>query len=282
MKQIVLMLCLLCLITVSRAQNVITVKGVVRDGTNQPIPGATILEKGTKNAVISSQNGVYQINVPANAILVYRYVGSKMIEISVNNRTDINAKLQDESNTLNEVVVTGYGQETTRGSLTGSVSSISGTEIAKVPVQNVAQALQGRIAGMQVTVGSGDPGAEPSIKIRGGTSITQSNEPLYVVDGVPQTEGLAFLDPMDIESIDVLKDASATAIYGARGANGVVLVTTKKLKGGKTTINYDGYVGARITSKYLPVLSPLQYAQYVYENSVRDATRLQRFINTYG
>ena len=282
MKQIVLMLCLLCLVTVSQAQNVIMVKGVVRDGTNQPIPGATILEKGTKNAVMSSENGSYQIKVPANAILVYRYVGSKVTEISVNNRTVIDAKLQDESNTLNEVVVTGYGQETTRGSLTGSVSSISGTEIAKVPVQNVAQALQGRIAGMQVSVGSGDPGAEPSIKIRGGTSITQSNEPLYVVDGVPQTEGLAFLDPMDVESIDVLKDASATAIYGARGANGVVLVTTKKLKGGKTTINYDGYVGARITSKYLPVLSPLQYAQYAYENSVRDATRLQRFISTYG
>ncbi|NQX38309.1 TonB-linked outer membrane protein, SusC/RagA family [Pedobacter steynii] len=282
MKQTLLILCLLCFFTRLHAQNVITVKGVVRDGTNQPIPGATIREKGGKNAAVSSGNGTYQIKVPGNASLEFRFIGSKTVEIKVNNRTNIDVRLIDDANNLNEVVVTGYGQETTRGGLTGSVSSISGTELAKTPVQNVAQALQGRIAGMQVTMGSGDPGAAPSIKIRGGTSITQSNDPLYVVDGVPQTDGLAFLDPMDIESIDVLKDASATAIYGARGANGVVLVTTKKLKSGKTTISYDGYVGARVTSRYLPVLNPLQYAQYTYENSARDAGRLTRFISTFG
>ncbi|WP_316789577.1 TonB-dependent receptor [Pedobacter frigoris] len=281
MKRIVLLLLFTVFWASSYAQEVV-VKGVVRDGNNQPQVGATISEKGTSNAVIAGAEGQYQIKVKANAVLVFTYLGTKKVEESVNNRTTIDVKLLDDQNNLNEVVVTGYGQKIQRKDLTGAISSIKGEEIAKMPVQNVAQALQGRIAGMQVAMPDGTPGAAPSIVIRGGTSITQSNEPLYVVDGVPQTDGLSFLDPMDIESVDVLKDASATAIYGARGANGVILVTTKQIKEGKVTINYDGYVGAKTITNQLSVMNPYDYTKLLYERSLGDLVRMGKFTSNYG
>lgn len=261
-------------------QDIITVKGVVTDMQNMPMPGATVSEKGTKNATVTSMDGDYQIKVKPNAILVFTFIGTKPKEEHVKNRTQINTKLIDDTNNLDEVVVVGYGTKT-RKDLTGAISSVKGQELAKVPVQNVAQALQGRIAGMQVTMSDGTPGAEPSLRIRGGSSITQSNEPLYVVDGVAQTGGLSFLDPMDIESIDVLKDAASTSIYGAQGANGVVLVTTKKVKGGKLTISYDTYGGIKTIAKTLPVLNPYQYTQLLYE-AATDDTRMTKFVNAFG
>jgi TonB-linked SusC/RagA family outer membrane protein len=261
-------------------QDIITVKGVVTDAINIPLPGATVSEKGTKNSTVTSFDGQYQIKVKANATLTFSFLGTKSKEEKVNNQTSINIKLLDETNNLDEVVVVGYGTKT-RKDLTGAISSVKGQELAKVPVQNVAQALQGRIAGMQVTMPDGTPGAEPSIRIRGGGSITQSNEPLYVVDGVAQTGGLSFLDPMDIESMDVLKDAASTAIYGAQGANGVVLVTTKKAKGGKLTLSYDTYGGIKTIAKTLPVMNPYQFTQLLYEAATDDA-RLQKFTNTFG
>lgn len=282
MKRIILLIGLLCFFKGLHAQNVITIKGVVRDGSNQPIPGATITEKGTKNITVSSNFGTYQISVKTDAILVFSYLGTKTVEQKINGRTTIDAKLQDDVNNLNDVVVIGYGQTVQRKDLTGAVASLKGSEIAKTPVVNVAQALQGRMAGVQVTMPSGDPGSTPQIKIRGGSSITQSNEPLYVVDGVPQTDGLAFLDPTDIESVDVMKDAASTAVYGARGANGVILITTKQSKGGKTTISYDGYVGVQKAPGFLPVMSPYEYMLYIYENSTRDVTRAQKFLTSFG
>ncbi|MCI9845987.1 TonB-dependent receptor [Flavobacterium pectinovorum] len=261
-------------------QDVITVKGLITDAQNLPIPGATVSEKGAKNTTITSMDGVYQIKVNPNAILVISFMGMKATEVQVKNRTTIDAKLLDETNNLDEVVVVGYGTKA-RKDLTGAISSIKGEELAKVPVQNVAQALQGRIAGMQVTMSDGTPGSEPSIRIRGGSSITQSNEPLYVVDGVAQTDGISFLDPMDIETMDVLKDASSTSIYGAQGANGVILVTTKKIKGGKLRLSYDTYGGIKTIAKTLPVMNPYQYVQLMYENA-NDATKLQKFTGTYG
>ncbi|ACU05043.1 SusC/RagA family TonB-linked outer membrane protein [Pedobacter heparinus] len=283
MKRTLLLILFLFICTFTYAQETITVTGVVTDGTNQPMPGATVMERTTSNAVITANNGSYQIKVKSNAILVFSYLGSKTVEVQVKDRKTINVKLLDDQNNLNEVVITGYGQAVQRKDLTGAVSSISGTELAKVPVQNVAQALQGRIAGMQVTMADGTPGAAPSMKIRGGTSITQSNEPLYVVDGVPQTDGLDFLDPMDIESVDVLKDASSTAIYGARGANGVVLITTKQIKGGGLKVNYDGYVGAKKITTYLPVLNAYDYAFLLYERAIgRGGDRLPAFEANYG
>ncbi len=281
MKQTVLLL-LFTLFWASLFAQEIVVKGVVRNGNNEPQVGATIYEKGTNNAVIAAADGSYQIKVKANAILVFTYLGTKTVEQLVKNRTTIDVKLLDDQNNLNEVVVTGYGQTVQRKDLTGAVSSIKGEELAKMPVQDVSQALQGRIAGMQVAMPDGTPGATPSIVIRGGTSITQSNEPLYVVDGVPQTDGLSFLDPMDIESVDVLKDASATAIYGARGANGVILVTTKQIKEGKVTINYDGYVGAKTITSQLNAMNPYDYTKLLYERSLGDPLRMARFTTNYG
>jgi len=282
MKKIIILFLLLGTCKALFAQEVITVKGIVKDETNQPLPGATVNEKGTTNTTITDNSGGYTIKVKSNARLVFSYLGTKPSEQGVNGKTTINVKLIDDANNLNEVVVTGYGQTVARKDLTGAISSIKGEELAKVPVQNVGQALQGRLAGVQVSMADGTPGAAPSIVIRGGTSITQSNEPLYVVDGVPQTDGLSFLDPMDIESVDVLKDVSATSIYGARGANGVVLVTTKKIKEGKVSINYDGYVGVKKVTTFLPVMNPLQYTLLRYEVAATDPVRLASFLKTYG
>lgn len=279
MKRTIYLFMLFITSIVTYGQN-ITVTGVVTDGQKIPLPGATVYEKGTKNSTVTSIDGDYQIKVKPDAILVFTFMGTKSTEIPVKSRTTINTKLIDDTNNLDEVVVVGYGTKS-RKNITGAISSVKGEEIAKMPVQNVAQALQGRIAGMQVTMPDGTPGAEPSLRIRGGTSITQSNEPLYVVDGVAQTGGLGFLDTMDIESMDVLKDASSTSIYGAQGANGVVLVTTKKAKTGKLTIGYDTYGGIKTIARKLDVMNPYQYTQLMYEGATDDA-RLQKFIKNYG
>ncbi|WP_159727945.1 TonB-dependent receptor [Sphingobacterium sp. 18053] len=263
------------------AQQTITIKGRVQDESGKALVGVTILEKGSKRNTASKEDGRFSIAAPANGVLVFTYVGYKTQERQIDNRTTLNISLQTEDNSLDEVVVIGYGTQK-RKDLTGAVSSVKGEELAKVPVQNVAQALQGRLSGVQVSTNDGTPGQNPSIKIRGGTSITQSNEPLYVVDGVPQTDGLAFLDPMDIESIDVLKDASATAIYGARGANGVVLVTTKVTKAGKMRINYDGYVGVKKFNANLPLLNSYEYLKLQWERTGTDQVKKDLFLNRYG
>lgn len=278
MKQFLTVLLFLFGLMQASAQDTRTVKGTVLNATGQPLPAVTVSsDKGVTTA--TKTNGTFEIRVSSNAVLTFSYVGYVTVTETVGNKEEINITLSPDEKSLDQVVVVGYGQTTRRKDLTGSISSVSGAELAKVPVQNVAQALQGRIAGLHVTMGSGDPGEQPSMRLRGGTSITQSNEPLYVVDGVPQEEGLNFIDPMDIETIDVLKDANATAIYGSRGANGVILVTTKKIKVNKTTITYDGYYGVRKTTRYLPVLSPLEYYKYVYEGASSNSTAFQA-INT--
>jgi TonB-linked SusC/RagA family outer membrane protein len=279
MKRTIFLFLLLLVCKVTYGQT-ITVKGVVTDSQQLPLPGATVYEKGTKNSTITSMDGEYQIKVKPDATLVFSFMGTKTAEINVKNRTTINTKLVDDANNLDEVVVVGYGTKS-RKNLTGAISSLKGEEIAKMPVQNVAQALQGRIAGMQVTMADGTPGSEPSLRIRGGTSITQSNEPLYVVDGVAQTGGLGFIDQTDVESVDVLKDASSTSIYGAQGANGVVLITTKKPKGGKLTIGYDTYGGIKTIARKLDVMNPYDYVQLMYEGATDDA-KLQKFTKNFG
>ncbi|MBE9598518.1 TonB-dependent receptor [Pedobacter sp. MC2016-24] len=280
MKRFLLLLIIVAGNLTLYAQN-ISVKGVVTDEAGNTLPGATVTEKGVANGKVTDNNGAYEIRVKSDAILVFSYIGSITTERAVKGRSVIHVKLADDNKNLNEVVVIGYG-EVKRKDLTGAVSSIKGTELSKVPVQNVASALQGRIAGMQVAPADGTPGSQPAITIRGGGSITQSNEPLYVVDGIPQTDGLSFLDPMDIESVDVLKDASATSIYGARGANGVILITTKQPKAGKLTINYDMYYGAKKVTKEIPVLNPYQYTLLQYERALATATELDRYIKTFG
>ncbi|MGE8291997.1 MAG: SusC/RagA family TonB-linked outer membrane protein [Sphingobacterium sp.] len=282
MKKVVLLFIMLaaCVYGVL-AQQAITVRGKVSNAAGGALAGVTIREKTTNRSTVTKNNGSYEISSPANGQLIFTFVGYKSLEKGVANQRENNVTLQEEDRSLEQVVVIGYGTQK-RKDLTGAISSVKGEELAKVPVQNVAQALQGRLAGVQVAMNDGSPGAEPSIKIRGGTSISQSNQPLYVVDGVPQTDGLAFLDPMDIESIDVLKDASAAAIYGARGANGVVLVTTKQVRVGKVSINYDGYAGAKKVTDELPVLNAYQYLLLEYERSLSDAIKLEQFTKRYG
>lgn len=280
MRRIILLITAVCWIAGLRAQT-LTVSGTVKDESGEPLLGVSVTEKGTGTGVTTDDGGKYRLTVRSSSTLVFTYMGYKHTEEAVNGRTTIHVTLSPEAQSMDEVVVVGYGS-VKRRDLTGSVASVGGDAIGQVPVPDITTALAGRASGVQVSTTEGAPGAGISIKIRGGGSITQSNEPLYVVDGFPQTDGLAFLDPMDIESIDILKDASATAIYGARGANGVVLVTTKKGKSGRTQVSYDMYYGAKTITNTIPMLSPYEYVLLEYEKSLDTPDELQRFTNRYG
>ncbi|WP_235021659.1 SusC/RagA family TonB-linked outer membrane protein [Chitinophaga eiseniae] len=259
----------------------ITVTGKVTDAAGNPLPGVAVHIQGTSKGVSSAVNGQFKIVAPKGEVLVFSLMGYRKMHLTVTDNTPVKMTLQEDVKGLDEVVVVGYGT-VKRRDLTGSIASVKGSDLAKVPVQNVAQALAGRAAGVQVSAAEGSPGAGISIKIRGGGSITQSNEPLYVIDGFPQTDGLSFLDPTDIENIEVLKDASATAIYGARGANGVVLVTTKKGVSGRTQVSYDMYYGGKQVTSKIDMMTPYDYVLMDYERSMGDADLLQKFITRYG
>ncbi len=202
-----------------------TVKGGVTDPNGEPVIGAAVVVEGTSLGTSTDVNGQFTLNVPdaKKNVLVVSYIGMKTQNIPVNGRTQILVRLEEDATTLEDVVVIGY-QTVRRKDLTGSVASVSAKDIVAAPVGNVAQALQGKLPGVHVTAQDGRPDAEISIRVRGGGSISQSNEPLILVDGIPGT--MSDIPADQIQSIDVLKDASSTAIYGARGANGVILITT--------------------------------------------------------
>ncbi|MFT4094610.1 MAG: TonB-dependent receptor [Niabella sp.] len=282
MKQVLLLfLMLLGTVTSVVAQKPSVVKGRVTNTAGELLAGVTVSTKGSGQTTVTDTGGNYEITANSQGELLFSYVGYQNKEERVNNRAQINIVLLAEDKSLDQVVVVGYGTQK-RKDLTGAISSVKGDILDQFPVQNVASALAGQIAGLQVTTDDGTPGADVNLTLRGGGSITQSNAPLYVIDGVPQTDGLNFLDPKDIESIDVLKDASAASIYGARAANGVILVTTKKPKMGQTTITYDNYLNSKKVSKTLNVLNPYQYAVLQYERSLDDASDLAKFTNNYG
>ncbi|MDE6197090.1 MAG: TonB-dependent receptor plug domain-containing protein, partial [Muribaculaceae bacterium] len=201
-----------------------TVTGTVLDGDGLEVIGGLVEVKGTKTKVVTDINGVYTIEVanPRKAVLVFSYLGCEPKEEPVNGRTKIDVILKPNVQALDEVVIIGYAA-VKRKELTGSVSSVKGADMMKTPGGDATQSLAGRMSGVQIVQTDGQPGATPSVRVRGGISITQDNSPLYIIDGVPNEDGMSNINPNDIESIDVLKDASATAIYGARGANGVVL-----------------------------------------------------------
>lgn len=237
------------------------VTGKVVDGKGQPVDGASIMEKGSSNAVITKVDGSFSITVSSNdATLVISHVGFKTKEVKLDGAVTVNIELESIATDMDEVVVIGYGTQRKRD-LTGSVASVSGKQIAAVPVANAAQALQGKLPGVNVVAQDGRPGASISIRVRGGGSISQSNEPLFIVDGFP-VGSITDIPPSQIESIDVLKDASSTAIYGARGANGVIIVTTKNAKAGKLTIRYDNYLQFNEPTKYLGTMSAYNYIDY--------------------
>lgn len=225
---VLVMACLLCIPGI-HAQD-FTVTGKVIDNTGLEVIGTNISIKGSTGVgTITNIDGQYtlKVNNPAKDVLVISYIGMRTQEVAVKGQKQINVTLQEDSKILDEVVVIGYGTSK-RSDLTGSVVSVKNEDLMQTPTSDVAQALAGRMAGVQVMQSEGEPGASVSIRVRGGISITQSNEPLYVIDGFPSEDGMNSLDPGEIETIDILKDASSTAIYGARGANGVVVITTKK------------------------------------------------------
>lgn len=237
-----------------------TVTGIVTDNTNLPVPGVNVLVKGTQKGVSTDFDGKYGISAAPGETLVFSYLGFKTKEIKVGSANSYNVALESENATLEEVVVVGYGTKKKKD-LTGSIVSVGAEEIASRPVQNAVQAMQGKAAG--VDIGSNErPGTVGSINIRGSRSITASNSPLYVVDGIPlNSGGIDFINPTDIESIDVLKDASATAIYGSRGANGVIIVSTKKGKNGKFTLNYDSAVSTETINERAPLMNAGDYIE---------------------
>ena len=243
-----LLMGMLCMAAFAQTRQV---TGTVVDGTGETVIGANVLEVGTTNGVITDIDGKFTITVQPDAEIQVSFIGYQTQTIKVGNQTDIKVTLVDDSQALEEVVVIGY-QTVKRKDLTGSVASVQGKNVAVTPVSNVAQALQGKLPGVNVISQDGRPNAEVSIRIRGGGSISQSNEPLVLIDGV--SGSLSDIPADQIESIDVLKDASSTAIYGARGANGVILVTTKGAKEGKVTVSYNGYAKFNTPAKYLEAL----------------------------
>lgn len=286
---------------ISNAQT--TVSGVVTDGKGMSIPGASVTEKGTKNSVSTNLDGQYVIKVSENATLVYSFIGFASQSVAVNGKTSLNIKLSESSEQLEEVVVIGYGSQKKKD-LTSSISSVKTKDIENLKQVNIDQMLQGKAAGVSVSSNSGQPGAAVSIRVRGTTSVTGTNEPLYIVDGVPisgdatgrSTSGrpisgndfsatggggnsavspLAAINPNDVESIDILKDASATAIYGSRGANGVIIITTKSGKKGTGKISYEGFTSVQNVYKQLDVMNLRQFAEHQNNLSLLYGTPLR-------
>lgn len=258
---------LVALISLSVSAQNVTVKGTVKDKTGETVIGASVVEKGnTSNGTITDIDGNYTLSVPSNATIVFSYVGMTTQEVSVKGKTTIDIVMEDDAQALEEVVVIGYGA-VKRKDLTGSVATVSSDVLAAVPVASATEALTGKMAGVQITTTEGSPDAEMKIRVRGGGSITGDNTPLFIVDGFP-VESISDIPASDIEDITVLKDASSTAIYGSRGANGVILVTTKSGKEGKINVSYNAYYSWKKIAKTLDVLDPYDYAKWQYEQAL--------------
>ncbi|TDB65384.1 TonB-dependent receptor [Arundinibacter roseus] len=244
-----------------------TVTGVITSAEdNTGLPGVTVVLKNSTAGTTTDADGKYSINVTgSNAILVFSAVGFVIQEVPVGNRSTINISMSADLKTLNEVVVVGYGTQK-KSQMTGAISSVSAREIGELPVTNARQALQGRAAGVDVNQAGSKPGAAPQIRIRGRRSFNASNDPLFVVDGIPLAGGIDDINPNDIASMEVLKDASSTAIYGSRGANGVVIITTKRGTPGKTTVSIDTYAGVNQELGRIDVMNGPEFAEYKRES----------------
>lgn len=276
------LLVLLLIIPVGLSAQSIAVKGNVIDSSGESIIGASIIEKGNQsNGTITNLEGNFSLSVSGKGkVLVISYIGMKTEEVLAVVGKKMVITLTDDSKALDEVVVIGYSSKA-RADLTGSVGSVSGISLARVPVSSAAEALQGKIAGVQVTTTDGSPGSEINIRIRGGTSVTQSNEPLFIVDGFP-VNNINDIPPTDIQSIDILKDASLTAIYGARGGNGVVIVTTKSAQSGKMSVNFNSTVQVRTLVRKLNLMNPYEFVKIQYESTVGNNTNRQKFRGNFG
>lgn len=242
-----------------------TITGKVLDEQGQALIGVSVIIKETQTGSITDLNGVFSIPATASSVLVFKYIGYAQKELKVGENSNFNIVMVEDTKLLEEVVVIGYGEQK-RMDITGAVGSVKASELAKAPVASFEQALAGRVAGVSVSSGEGDPGSAMNIVIRGQNSITQSNAPLYVIDGFPiENFDANTLNPTDIASVDVLKDASSTAIYGARGANGVILITTKSGKEGRAQVSYDAFYGYGQNIKKMEMLSPYEFVKLQFE-----------------
>jgi TonB-linked SusC/RagA family outer membrane protein len=268
MKQTILAILIMAGTIAANAQ-VLQVSGVVKSSDDgQPLPGVSVTVKGTTTGSNTGLDGKYVLNIPGNSVLVFSFIGMKTQEINVNNRSVIDVVLSSDVTAIEEVVVVGYGTQK-KSLVTGAITKISGTELKKATDMRVTQALQGKTAGVVIASNSGQPGDQISVRIRG-TGTNGDAEPLYIVDGLPMSgAGIDFLNSADVESIEILKDAASSAIYGARGANGVVLITTKTgKKGTKMTVSYDGYYGIQNPWRKLTLLNSTEYIMLTNEAAV--------------
>ena len=276
--RIVLVLALLLFAGNMTAQ---TVTVNVKDSQGEAVIGASVIEQGTRNGGVTDFDGNFTIKLTAGKPLVISYIGMKTKTVDTKGQSAISVVLDDDNTTLNDVVVIGYGTARKKD-LTGAVSTVKGADLAKVPVTNVAEALTGKLAGVQITTTDGSPDAEMIIKVRGGGSITGDNSPLYIVDGFP-VSSISDISSSDIEDITVLKDAASTAIYGSQGANGVILITTKSAKSGKTQVSYNMYIQGKTIRKKLDTMDPYQYVMYLYERqALQGASGISSFEKRYG
>ncbi len=249
--------------------SVLEVSGTITDESGMPLIGATVLEEGTTNGTVTDLDGNFSINtVSEDPHLVITYTGYESQIVQVGTQTEFNIIMIEDSETLDEIVVVGYGIQKKRD-VTGAISSLNDEEIKKIATSSGVVAMQGQVSGVDIVSPGGRPGANPSIRIRGRRSLSASNDPLFVIDGIPQTSGtsaIADINPQDIESMEVLKDAAATAIYGSRGANGVVIVTTKRGSAGRTIVSYDGYYGATSALNTVDMMDGAQFADLKRES----------------
>lgn len=274
------------------------VSGHVSDSTGKGLAGVSVIISGTKLGTFTNENGNFTLTIPsanvANAALVFSYVNYETKTLTLqNNSSQVSVMLKQAENTLGDVEVTvGYGRVLQRN-LTGAVSMVGAKDLKDIPINSAEEALAGRLAGVQITGSEGAPAADVTIRVRGGGSITQDNSPLYVVDGMIEDNALSTLSPQDIASITVLKDASETAIYGARGANGVIIITTKTGTAGRSTVTFNGFAGFQKFGKYMPVMNPYQDVLFQYErayslegpyynNGIPNSSEQSDYTNQYG
>jgi len=270
MKKTLFLFLLCSFVFALQAQNMLQVTGTIKDAaSNEELIGVNVSVAGTTTGTITSANGDFTISVPMNGILKFSYIGYKPQEIKITESRKLEIKLESDAELIEEVVVVGYSVQKKRDVL-GAISKVSSEEISKIPVASAQQALQGRVAGVNVAAQTGAPGAPISVRIRGVGSISSGNEPLYIVDGIPVEGALNNLSPNEIESMTVLKDASSAAIYGSRANNGVVLITTKSGVAGDAKITYNTQIGFQIHGKLTKMANTAQYIQMYNEAATAD------------
>jgi TonB-dependent starch-binding outer membrane protein SusC len=282
MKRLLLVLPLLVLSFLVFAQSRV-ITGKVTDDTGAPLAGASVIPKGMKTGAQTDAAGNFKLSITTvgDVTLTISFTGFDNKTIVTSGNDAVSVQLTKDNAVMEDIVVVGYST-VRRKDLTGSVSSVSAKQMKDIPIASAAEAIQGRLAGVQAVVSEGAPGADVVIRVRGGSSITQDNSPLYIVDGVPVENALQVLSPQDIASIDVLKDASTTAIYGARAANGVMIITTKTGRPGKTQLTYNGAFGFRELPKTTDVLSPYDFVTWQWERSRGNAADSSSFAQTFG